>query len=182
MRFVCSFWIIGLCCCYAQECPPFESRIEPVGLSLSLHCSEEFPLFIWNLHDLLNCTVFTSSSGSFPCGWVCSFRLQLAVLFYFFGFWGPFPGCFSFESIHACTACARHRRRCPRGHRSRGCEALFLRASRPTSLTSSLRSCTVVLLCHRSLLVHDSSLLLAVVCRRVCNFGLLTSAVVTAFA
>ena len=33
---------------------------------------------------------------------------------------GPFPGCFSFESIHACTACARHRRRCPRGHGSRG--------------------------------------------------------------
>ena len=139
MRFVCFFWIIGLRCCFAQERSPFESGVEPVGLSLSLHCFEwlgtlhSTTLGISTIFSIALCLI-TSSSSSFPCCWVCSFRLQLAVLVYFLGFWGPFPGCFSFESIHACTACARHRRRCPRGHRSRRCEALFPRASRPLSL------------------------------------------------
>ena len=136
----------------------------------------------WNLHDLLNCTVFCSPVAPF-------LSLLLGVLFspavgcallLFLGSGVPSLAVFSFESIHACTACARHRRRCPRGHRSRG-EALFPRASRQTSLTSSLRSCTEVLLCHRGLLVHDSNLLLAVVCRTSATSDS-TSAVVTAFA
>ena len=186
MRFVCFFWIIGLHCCFAQERSPFESGLEPVGLSLSLHCFEwlgtlhSTTLGISTIFSIALCLV-TSSSGSFPCCWVCSFACGWLCSFTFLGSGVPSLAVFSFESIHACTACARHRRRCPRGHRSRSCEALFPRASRPTSLTSSLRSCTVVLLCHRGLLVHDSNLFLAVVCRTSATSDS-TSAVVTALA
>ena len=137
MRFVCSFWIICLCC-FAQERSPFESGPEPVELSLSLHCSE----WLGTLHSttlgismifLIALCLFTSDSSSFPavgyalfaCSWLCSFT--------FLGSGVPSLAVFSFESIHAYTACARHRRRCPRGHRSRG-EALFPKASRSLSL------------------------------------------------
>ena len=120
MRFVCSFWIICLCCCFAQERSPFESGPEPVGLSLSLHCSEwlgtlhSTTLGISTIFSIALCLI-TSSSSSFPavgyalfaCSWLCSFT--------FLGSGVPSLAVFSFESIHACTACARHRRRCPRG-------------------------------------------------------------------
>ena len=138
MRFVCSFWIIGLRCCFAQERSPFELGIEPVGLSLSLHCFEwlgtlhSTTLGISTIFSIVLCLI-TSRSSSFPavgyalfaCSWLCSFA--------FLGFWGPFPGCF-FVWVRPCLHCLRHRRRCPRGHRSRSCEALFPRASRPLSL------------------------------------------------
>ena len=116
-----------------------------MGLSLSLHCSG----CLGTLHSttLGISTIFSialgliiSSSCSFPCCWVCSFACSWLCSFTFLGSRVPSLAVFSFESIHACTACARHRGRCPRGHRSRSCEALFPRASRPTSLTSSLPS------------------------------------------
>ena len=87
MRFVCSFWIICLCCCFAQERSPFESRLEPVELSLSLHCSEwlgtlhSTTLGISTIFSIVLCLI-TSSSSSFPA---VGYALlpELAVLFYF---------------------------------------------------------------------------------------------------
>ena len=132
-------------------------------LSTALRCSHSSSE-ISTIFSIALCLI-TSDSGSYPLLGMLFSPAVGCVLLLFLGSGVPSLAVFSFESIHACTTSARHRRRCPRGHRSRSCEALFPRASRPTSLTSSLRSCTVVLLCHRGLLVHDSNLLLAVVCR-----------------
>ena len=51
--------------------------------------------------------------------------LAAVVALFVLGFWGPFPGCFFLLSPSMpALSCAKHRRRCPRGHRSRG-EALI---------------------------------------------------------
>ena len=81
MRFVCSFWIIGLRCCFAQERSP--SGLEPVGLSLSLHCSE----WLGTLHSttLGISTIFSIALFRSPVALVLSLRLGM--------FFSPAVGC-----------------------------------------------------------------------------------------
>ena len=109
--------------------------------------------------------LITSDSSSFPYCWVCSFACCWLCSFTFLGSGVPSLAVFRMSPSMPALPVQDIGAAVPRGHRSRSCEALFPRTSRPTSLTSSLGSCTVVLFCHRGLLVHDSNLLLAVVCR-----------------
>ena len=99
MRFVCSFWIICLCCCFAQERSPFESGIEPVELSLSLHCSEclgtlhSTTLGISTIFSIALC-LFTSSSSSFPAVGYALLPAVGCALLLSWVLGSPFPGCF----------------------------------------------------------------------------------------
>ena len=121
--------------------------------------------------------LITSSFGCFSCGWVCSFACSWLCSFCLFSraARGQVLSLISFSpphvlhvdevlifGVHACTVLREALAPLLRGHHSHCCEALFPRASRPMSRTSSLRSCTVALHCCRGPLAGQANLLSAI--------------------
>ena len=135
-------------------------------------------LLIWNLHDLLSCTVW---SILFPAvGYALLPAVGCALLLSWVP--GSFPWLFFRLSPSMPALPVRDiGAAVPAGTAHIVVRPCFQGLPDQTSLSSSLRSCTVALLCHRGLLVHDSNLLLAVVCRTSATSDSI-STVVTAFA